>query len=200
MSPTKTEISEPLQKLDSLPKNEKSISISSCHKQSEGVKNCPETPLCSACTCIWWQNTLNAGESPFITKAFFLDQGATVFGRTRACDVEKCSETDSLTFPSTVVRILNPVYLESNLTREMIKIISDKWTHIISSKTKPISLLCFEKLQKLIPLFSSTKHIQQQSVIRTTYQIYYLNITEIWRKHWMRKKKFILNHARCFPW
>lgn len=52
MSPTKTEISEPLQKLDSLPKNEKSISISSCHKQSEGMKSCPETPLCSAYTCI----------------------------------------------------------------------------------------------------------------------------------------------------
>lgn len=65
-------------------------------------------------------------ESPFITKAFFLDQGATVLGRTRACDVEKCSETDSLTFPSTVVGILNPVYLESNLTCEMIKIIDDK--------------------------------------------------------------------------
>lgn len=65
-------------------------------------------------------------ENPFITKAFFLDQGATVLGRTRACDVEKFSETDSMTCPSTVVGILNPVYLESNLTREMIKIIDDK--------------------------------------------------------------------------
>lgn len=79
---------ESLKKWDLHPKNEKSIYISSCYKQSEGMKSCPATPLCSACTSSD-ERTLNAGVISFITKAFLLDQGPTVFGRTSACDVER---------------------------------------------------------------------------------------------------------------
>lgn len=83
------------------------------------MKSCPATSLCSAYTSSD-ERSLNTGVILFITKAFLLDQGPTVFGRTSACDVEKSLETD-IRSPPTLAVFLILFYLETDLTREMHK-------------------------------------------------------------------------------
>lgn len=89
-----------------------------------------------------------------------MDQGPTVFGRTSACDVEESLKTDTQ-FPLTRAVFIILFYLETDLTHEMHKKITDeKRAHTTGRENKPISCTVIWKLSE-IDATVSTKHTQQ---------------------------------------
>lgn len=148
-----------LQKWDLLPKNENSIYISSCYKQSEGMKSCPVTlfvqPALHLMTELWMQEWFPSPQKP----SFWIK--IQVFGRTRPCDVEERSEMD-IQFPPTQAVFLILFYLETDLTYKMHKKFC--WwqmnSYYIGRQNKAYFMNNIWKASETDPTVS-TKHTQQ---------------------------------------